>query len=194
MSKNTTKKVTKSATKSVKKSAKATTKKSTARKTFDIESIPQPLGNSVEAVSFRKYGYAMVGIFLRMLEYYQGVLFLTTNRVRDFDPAFNSRISIALHYPDLDQPVRLQIWKNLLECAGVDAQTLDLNTLSKYDINGRQIKNAIRIGMSLAAEDGRTLHQDDVLKTIKLGEAFNADLQGKLVTRPGTGFVDVYGV
>lgn len=137
---------------------------------------------------------AMVGIFLRMLEYYQGVLFLTTNRVRDFDPAFNSRISIALHYPDLNQPVRLQIWKNLLECAGVDAQTLDLNTLSKYDINGRQIKNAIRIGMSLAAEDGRALHQDDVLKTIKLGEAFNADLQDKVVNKPGTGFIDVYGV
>jgi len=60
---------------------------------------------------------AMVGIFLRLLEvewsvlssllkYHQGVLFLTTNRVVDFDPAFHSRISIALKYQELDELAR----------------------------------------------------------------------------------------
>lgn len=39
---------------------------------------------------------AMVGVFLRLLEYHQGILFLTTNRVESFDDAFNSRISIKL--------------------------------------------------------------------------------------------------
>ena len=39
---------------------------------------------------------ALVSIFLRQLEYFQGILFLTTNRVAEFDPAFASRIHIAL--------------------------------------------------------------------------------------------------
>jgi AAA+ superfamily predicted ATPase len=34
---------------------------------------------------------SLVSIFLRQLEYFQGVLFLTTNRINDCDPAFESR-------------------------------------------------------------------------------------------------------
>lgn len=51
---------------------------------------------------------AMVGVFLRKLEYHQGVLFLTTNRVKAFDSAFNSRINVALRYHDLDKEARRQ--------------------------------------------------------------------------------------
>ena len=36
---------------------------------------------------------ALVSIFLRLLEYFQGILFLTTNRVETFDDAFQSRTS-----------------------------------------------------------------------------------------------------
>jgi ATPase family associated with various cellular activities (AAA) len=37
---------------------------------------------------------ALVSIFLRLLEYFQGILFLTTNRVETFDDAFQSRTSL----------------------------------------------------------------------------------------------------
>jgi ATPase family associated with various cellular activities (AAA) len=40
---------------------------------------------------------ALVSIFLRLLEYFQGILFLTTNRVETFDDAFQSRMSS--HFP-----------------------------------------------------------------------------------------------
>jgi len=46
---------------------------------------------------------ALVSIFLRLLEYFQGILFLTTNRVETFDEAFQSRIHMALRYNDLDK-------------------------------------------------------------------------------------------
>merc|ERR1719261_327792 len=52
---------------------------------------------------------AMTGIFLRLLEYHQGILFLTSNRIKHFDPALNSRITVALHYPALDRTVRCQV-------------------------------------------------------------------------------------
>ena len=47
---------------------------------------------------------ALVSVFLRVLEYYNGLLFLTTNRVGTIDEAFKSRIHISLYYvshPDL---------------------------------------------------------------------------------------------
>jgi hypothetical protein len=39
---------------------------------------------------------SIVSVFLRMLEYYKGLLFLTTNRVGTFDEAFKSRVHISL--------------------------------------------------------------------------------------------------
>lgn len=44
---------------------------------------------------------AMVCVMLRLLEYHPGILFLTTNRVRTFDPAFESRVTVALKYDSL---------------------------------------------------------------------------------------------
>jgi len=120
---------------------------------------------------------ALVAIFLRMLEYYQGVLFLTTNRVKQFDRAFNSRLSIALHYPDHDLNSRKAIWNNLLLAAKLDPSKFDLKKLASEEINGRQIKHAIRIGMSLAANDERTVVFDDFMKTIRLAQHFNNQLE-----------------
>ncbi|KAI1771526.1 P-loop containing nucleoside triphosphate hydrolase protein [Hypoxylon cercidicola] len=39
---------------------------------------------------------ALVSVFLRQIEYYQGILMLTTNRVAQFDLAFESRIHISI--------------------------------------------------------------------------------------------------
>lgn len=46
---------------------------------------------------------ALVSIFLRQLEYFQGVLILTTNRDTLCDPAFESRIHIRLKYKELSE-------------------------------------------------------------------------------------------
>lgn len=56
----------------------------------------------------------LVSIFLRILEYYEGIMFLTTNRVQTFDAAFQSRIHISLEYPELDKPARKTIWVDFL--------------------------------------------------------------------------------
>lgn len=119
---------------------------------------------------------ALVAIFLRMLEYYQGVLFLTTNRVKQFDPAFNSRLSIALHYPEHTVANRMQIWSNLLNAAGIDPKKFSVKKLAQHDVNGRQIKHAIRIGLSLAANESREVVVEDFLKTLVLAKHFNEQL------------------
>ncbi|GAB7360033.1 hypothetical protein MBLNU230_g7556t1 [Neophaeotheca triangularis] len=56
----------------------------------------------------------LVSIFLRVLEYYEGIMFLTTNRVETFDAAFQSRIHISLEYPELSAESRRTVWTNFL--------------------------------------------------------------------------------
>lgn len=54
-------------------------------------------------------------VFLRAFDYFQGILFLTTNRVGHFDEAFISRIHVSIGYPPLNEDARNQIWNNLFE-------------------------------------------------------------------------------
>lgn len=96
---------------------------------------------------------AMVGIFLRMLEYYQGTLFLTSNRAKNIDSAFYSRISLAIKFQDLTQTSRIKIWENIINLYDPTPVNPDLlDELSKYDINGRQIKNIVRITYALCSK------------------------------------------
>jgi len=97
---------------------------------------------------------AMVGIFLRLLEYHQGVLFLTTNRLKSFDPAFQSRVSIAIKFKRLDFESRKKIWFNFLASSGLNATESELETLAQFKLNGRQIRNTLRLASVIAAEEG----------------------------------------
>lgn len=57
---------------------------------------------------------ALVSVFLRVLEYYEGILILTTNRVGTFDEAFKSRILLSLHYEKLSIGQRRKIWRGFI--------------------------------------------------------------------------------
>ena len=62
---------------------------------------------------------AMVSVMLRMIEYFRGILILTTNRVSSFDPAFQTRITAA---------VKVCAWSNSLPPR--PPQLLPLNNVS----------------------------------------------------------------
>lgn len=121
---------------------------------------------------------AMVGVFLRLLEYHQGVMFLTTNRVGEFDPAFYSRISVAIKYSSLTDQARFKVWNNLLTAAGIAANLSDIEALcAQYPrVNGRQIKNAIRSGMALAKAEGVPMEMRHLSKPLDMAEKFMTDL------------------
>lgn len=57
----------------------------------------------------------LLSIFLRVLEYYEGNMILTTNRVQTFDEAFQSRIMISIQYKELTADSRRTIWSNFLK-------------------------------------------------------------------------------
>lgn len=101
---------------------------------------------------------AITSIFLRHLEYYQGILLLTTNRGRSFDPAFQSRIHFCFKYKDLEPDAREKIWRTFLKKAegsgniNVAVGEDDIHELSQLTLNGRQIKNIMSIAQAVAVE------------------------------------------
>lgn len=96
---------------------------------------------------------AVVAVFLRLLEYFGGLLFLTTNRGDNLDEAFLSRVTVGLHFQKPGTDGRLAIWNGLLTNAGITVEEHDLHELVDFDVNGREIKNAINVAKALAAAD-----------------------------------------
>ncbi|KAI8635047.1 P-loop containing nucleoside triphosphate hydrolase protein [Xylariaceae sp. FL1651] len=110
---------------------------------------------------------AMVSVFLRALEFYSGILFLTTNRVGTIDEAFKSRIHISLYYPPLDWTTSKLIWQvNLKRAkAKVSIQPDEILSFAKKQFhrstennrwNGRQIFNAMKTAIALAEFEKQT--------------------------------------
>ena len=58
---------------------------------------------------------AVVGVFLRVLEYFNGLLFMTTNRVDDIDEAIISRCIAMIRYHSPDHADRCKIWRVMTE-------------------------------------------------------------------------------
>jgi SpoVK/Ycf46/Vps4 family AAA+-type ATPase len=94
----------------------------------------------------------LVSVFLRKLEYYEGVLLLTTNRYCEIDRAFQSRIDMHLEYPDLDNKARCAVWKNFFATSKkkVEITEDEVHALSMLPLNGRQIKSVVKQARLLA--------------------------------------------
>ncbi|KEF53265.1 uncharacterized protein A1O9_10713 [Exophiala aquamarina CBS 119918] len=112
------------------------------------------------------------------MEYYQGILFLTTNRAEDFDPAFLSRIHVTVEYPPLTAERRANVWRNLAEKMMRDSSLSGKDdeiwaTLGRdYIMNGREIKNALRTAHCLAKEENKPLNLAGIHRVLELSSRF----------------------
>lgn len=124
---------------------------------------------------------AIVGIFLRLLDYYPGLMFLTTNRADIIDNAFKSRITLLLSYPPLNKESKVAIWKNFFKMSGIVLNDemgpveVEDTSVAELPLNGRQIRNMIRL-ISLVHGDEVSVKQINSLYgyTCKIG---NEELQ-----------------
>nr|OQO18392.1 hypothetical protein B0A51_13723 [Rachicladosporium sp. CCFEE 5018] len=124
---------------------------------------------------------ALVSVFLRALEYYEGILFLTTNRVGAIDEAFKSRIHVQLYYSSLSWPVTEKIWRQHIRRAQEGSLKIecDVNELlyyahelfdkqvgshDKMAWNGRQLRNAFQSAIAMARSG---LQPNDPIKVEK---------------------------
>lgn len=120
----------------------------------------------------------LVSIFLRQLEYFEGIMFLTTNRIESMDPAFESRIHLSLQYHELDKAARRQVWSTFLhrssemEESNVGAfSDADLDRLAKVPLNGRQIKNMLKTAQLLASRYDEVLGMKHLTMVLDLRNA-----------------------
>ncbi|OGM49509.1 hypothetical protein ABOM_001748 [Aspergillus bombycis] len=131
---------------------------------------------------------APVSVFLRVLEYYEGILILTSNRVGTFDEAFISRIQLALHYPDLGPSQRCQIWQSFIDRLeslneDIDFDNLreNMDVLKQEKLNGRQIRNVITAARQHAKWKKTTLTFEHLKDVIEISGRFGTylhDLRG----------------
>jgi SpoVK/Ycf46/Vps4 family AAA+-type ATPase len=104
-------------------------------------------------------------VFLRRLEYYRGVLILTTNRLHTIDTAFELRIHVILSFPELDRASRKVVWRNFLSLLkqGHNITEEDIDSISEYAVNGRQIKNGVKTAQLIAKKQKSQLEARHVL-------------------------------
>ncbi|KAF5629995.1 AAA family [Fusarium tjaetaba] len=107
---------------------------------------------------------ALVSVFLRVLEYYQGIMFLTTNQIAEFDVAIPSRIHLAIRYESLQTSQMEAIFdsflrdldeRNLIEDYSDIKDWLD-DSVYKEKLDGRQIRNMVTTALGLARAESRS--------------------------------------
>ncbi|KAK2016118.1 hypothetical protein LZ32DRAFT_578806 [Colletotrichum eremochloae] len=125
---------------------------------------------------------AVTSVFLRSLEYYAGILFLTSNRVGAIDPAFKSRIQMSLSYPKLDLSVTSQLYQKFIDRTRAEQKAtnthhfkikdkeilafakkhfIGLEKENRDTWNGRQIRNAFQTAIALVEYQYMSKDADD---------------------------------
>ncbi|KAH7014378.1 P-loop containing nucleoside triphosphate hydrolase protein [Microdochium trichocladiopsis] len=111
----------------------------------------------------------LVSAFLRRMEYFKGLLFLTTNRVGQIDDAFISRVHVAIGYEALSPDSRAKIWQGFFRklakekagkiqiSTGAKKWVLDRAASGESQMNGRDIRNALQTAITLAEAE----HEED---------------------------------
>lgn len=108
-----------------------------------------------------------------------------------FDDAFQSRIHIALRYGNLEQKARKAIFKIFIDRVRAHEGSKlgpftdsDYESLSRKELNGRQIKNTVRTAQALAVNKGEPLCMSHIRQVLEVQANFDRDLKG------GTGYQD----
>lgn len=112
---------------------------------------------------------AIVGVFLRVLEYQSSVLFLTTNRADDIDDAIASRCIARIAYGLPDKNDQASIWKMLATHNGAELSDKEIATIVKTcgDHSGRDIKNLLKLAMMLKPGEPVTVETIQYVKRFK---------------------------
>lgn len=107
---------------------------------------------------------AIVGVFLRVMEYYSGVLFLTTNRSDLVDDAIASRCVARLDYRAPPPEDLRRIWQILSQVMRVDVseETVEWAVANLPNASGRDVKNLLKLGKLVSDAEGVPVTRDVV--------------------------------
>jgi SpoVK/Ycf46/Vps4 family AAA+-type ATPase len=118
---------------------------------------------------------AIVGVFLRVLEYYSGILFMTTNKLTEnIDDAIISRCTAHLRYKNFSGDLLKQGWEVLSKQFEVELTKKDITQLcNKWkDVSGRSIKNLLKLTRKYASAKNQKPSADMVEIVSEYSPAF----------------------
>ena len=124
----------------------------------------------------------LVSSFARFLDYYQGIVIITTNRVSRFDGALMPRLDLTLGLAPLDRDRRLAIWRNQIQdlfndgtinaSQSDDFWALASDEWSMDDFNGHEIKKAVKAAKVVAEKKGKGLSRREIETMLKIERQF----------------------
>ena len=102
---------------------------------------------------------AIVGVFLRVLEYHASILFLTTNRPDLVDDAIASRCVARIDYQYPSKEDQKKIWKVLSESSEIKiaAKEIDEFIAKHPKVSGRDIKNLIKLAVLISKSKNKEI-------------------------------------
>ncbi|AEI81312.1 AAA ATPase [Cupriavidus necator N-1] len=105
---------------------------------------------------------AIVAEFLRTLEYFNGLLFMTTNRIGDVDDAILSRCIATIHYETPCKQDAMRLWR--LQAGQFGAELgdalIDALTAAYPKASGRDIKELLKLATRYGKAKGIPLSED----------------------------------
>ncbi len=112
---------------------------------------------------------AIVGVFLRVLEYYRGVLFMTTNRADLVDDAIASRCLARIDYTVPTPAQQFRIWEVLAQTMSVQAPKAELHKITKEfpRLSGRDVKNLMKLALLIGTGRNKAAITLDAIKFVK---------------------------
>lgn len=102
------------------------------------------------------------------MDYFQGVMFLTTNRPEVLDYAIHSRVTLRIDYPDLKFSTRNKVWGEKLASAGIKING-KIDKILEIELNGREIRNMVRLSKIVL---GVNPNQEDIIELINMTYQF----------------------
>ncbi|KAF1970962.1 P-loop containing nucleoside triphosphate hydrolase protein, partial [Bimuria novae-zelandiae CBS 107.79] len=130
---------------------------------------------------------ALVSVLLRVLEYYQGILILTTNRIKQFDVAVLSRVNLGIKYEALEHGEKAAIFEQFIKSvpkSKIENREAILDCFKKKDakdwfkpLNGHQVRNVLFSAASLGSTDGDKITLEHIQTMAKITSRFQSDLK-----------------
>ena len=137
---------------------------------------------------------SMTGVLLRLLENFEGSLFINSNRVASFDPAALSRVTLAVKFTPLTEAGMQQVWRNTIarvlksdttrsltyeEALAEVPGSFDLSQLATFPGSGRSVGAVMKMAIALCSHRDCDLTQTILDECVNSFLSFNTDLKSE---------------
>jgi len=112
-----------------------------------------------------RYANLEISYLLQRMEEYEGIVILATNFRKNMDEAFIRRLHFTVEFPFPEATDRRRIWEQIWPDGTPRRPDLDLDFMAeRFELAGGNIRNVALAAAFLAADDGRTVNMQHLLR------------------------------